>query len=92
MSDTVKRHVRWKVHNLHTDDPPAKNFRLIFLRNNLLTYYQDEIARPALKKIIESLAPDGFLIIGNHEKIPQDVAGIVSFPRHREIFQKFRKY
>lgn len=88
VSDFLKRGVLWKVHNLVTDVPPQRRFQIIFLRNNLLTYYQDEIKEPALGRIIESLAPGGFLLIGSHERLPAESQALVPFPHHPNIFQK----
>ncbi len=65
-------------------------FHLIFLRNNLLTYYQDELKKTAFKKVIYSLATGGFLIIGAHEKIPLGTPELLPFSRHPLIFQKGR--
>lgn len=46
-------------------DEPDSQFDLIFLRNNLLTYYLDEFKKPALGKVISHLFKGGFLIIGS---------------------------
>jgi chemotaxis methyl-accepting protein methylase len=83
----MKRGITWETHNL-LSDPCARQFQLVFLRNNLLTYYENESKAPAFQKIIDSLASGGFLVIGTHEKIPADVAGLVRFPGHPCIFQK----
>jgi chemotaxis protein methyltransferase CheR len=87
VSASLKEGISWKVHNLLTDVPPQRGFQIIFLRNNLLTYYKDEVKEPALGKIIESLAPGGFLIIGLHERLPES-ARLALFPHHPYIFQK----
>jgi chemotaxis protein methyltransferase CheR len=88
VSDFLKKGVLWKVHNLLTDVPPHREFQIIFLRNNLLTYYPDEVKEPALERIIESLAPGGFLIIGSHEKLPAQCQVLIPFPHHPYIFQR----
>ncbi len=87
ISDFLKKGVLWKVQDLLTDAPPQAGFQIIFLRNNLLTYYKDEIKKPAFGRITESLAPHGFLIIGSHEKLPES-GGLVPFPHHPNIFKK----
>jgi chemotaxis methyl-accepting protein methylase len=53
-------------------DPPGSGFHIIFLRNNLLTYYQSDLIKVPFTKIIDSLSPDGWLIIGSHEKLPDE--------------------
>ncbi|MBW1801906.1 MAG: hypothetical protein JRJ85_14370 [Deltaproteobacteria bacterium] len=65
----LKEGVIWKTHNflegfLHS------HFHLIFLRNNLLTYYEDELKVPAFRKIVSCLRTGGLIIIGSHEKMP----------------------
>jgi chemotaxis methyl-accepting protein methylase len=65
----VKTGISWQAQNL-LSDPPGTVFDLVFLRNNLLTYYNDQVKIPAMMKVIDSLAPGGFLIIGSHEKMP----------------------
>jgi chemotaxis methyl-accepting protein methylase len=36
VADAVKEGIRWGDHHLCRDDPPAKDFFVILLRNNLL--------------------------------------------------------
>ena len=49
---------------------PDRDFQIIFLRNNLLTYHQHWIIRPLFDNILNCLTPGGLLIIGAHEKLP----------------------
>jgi chemotaxis methyl-accepting protein methylase len=88
ISDSLKEGILWKIHNLFSEDPPRKGFQIIFLRNNLLTYYKDELQKSALRKILKSLTPGGFLFIGAHEKIPAEFSDISPFDDHRDIFRK----
>ncbi|MBW2002441.1 MAG: hypothetical protein JRI30_08005 [Deltaproteobacteria bacterium] len=64
---------------------------MIFLRNNLLTYYKDEIKQPAFQKLVNSLAHGGFLIIGSHEKLPFESNNLLPFHNQTSIFKKTRK-
>lgn len=86
VKDFLKEGILWREHDLLADDPPARDFHLLFLRNNLLTYYQPERRDPALAKILESLRPGGFLVIGAHEKLPSGFRELV--PCHPGVFQK----
>jgi len=88
VTDAVKEGVRWEVHHLCRDDPPAKEFSLILLRNNLLTYYQEGIRDPALSRVIDSLIPGGFFIIGAHEKLPLGYPVLLPFSGHPSICRK----
>jgi chemotaxis protein methyltransferase CheR len=87
VSDFLKEGIQWRVHNLLTGIPPRVESQIILLRNNLLTYYNDEAKEFPFGRIIESLAPGGFLIIGLHEKLPES-ARLAPFPHHPYIFQK----
>ena len=87
VSDFLKEGVLWRVHNLLSDVPPRTGFQLIFLRNSLLTYYKDEIKEQALGRIVESLEPGGFLIIGSHEKMSPS-GSLVPFPHHPDILKR----
>ena len=83
----MRHGIVWQVHHL-LSDPPGIAFDLIFLRNNLLTYYGDAVKIPAITKVVNSLAPDGFLIIGRHEKMPVEVDDLKPWEDSKIIFQK----
>jgi len=72
---SMKKGVIWQIRHL-LSDPPDAQFDLIFLRNNLLTYYLDKFKKPALGKVISHLSAGGFLIIGSHEKLPSNGFGL----------------
>jgi chemotaxis methyl-accepting protein methylase len=82
-----KKSIDWKVQDIFSDPPGAK-FDIIFLRNNLLTYYKEHLKAEGLKSIIKALVPDGWLIVGSHEKIP---AAISNMQRHNSIPWAYRK-
>jgi len=86
----LQKGIFWKVHNMLYDFE-ENNFHIIFLRNNLLTYYRDEIKQPAFQKVVNSLAQGGFLIIGSHEKLPAESKVLLPFGRQTDIFKKTRK-
>jgi len=81
------KEVVWKIHHL-LSDPPDSNFNIIFLRNNILTYYEDRLKKKAFEKILESLAPSGLLIVGSHEILPFETADLVCIAPHPFVFQK----
>jgi chemotaxis methyl-accepting protein methylase len=81
-----KRGIEWKVQDIFSD-PPGSEFDMIFLRNNLLTYYWAHLKIEGLKRVLKALAPDGWLIVGSHEKLP---SGISSVQRHNSIPWAYR--
>jgi chemotaxis methyl-accepting protein methylase len=87
VSDSLREGVVWREHNLLFDSPGTK-FHLVFLRNNLLTYYEEELEIPAFQGVLDSITRNGFLIIGSHEKIPAGNWGLVPSGLHPHVYQK----
>lgn len=83
----IKEGIEWKVHDL-VSDPPGTAFDLTFLRNNVLTYYKDEVRIPAVTKVVDHMAPGGFLIVGRQERMPMEPAGLKRWGDSATIFQK----
>jgi chemotaxis protein methyltransferase CheR len=79
--------VAWEIHYLLCD-PPGLNFDIIFLRNNVLTYYQDRLKKNALSNVLESLAPSGLLVIGSHETLPCERHNLVRVAPYPFVYQK----
>lgn len=65
----LKSNIHWEIHHLLTD-PPGSDYNIIFLRNNVLTYYRKEAQTRALSGILNCLSPGGLLIIGCRETLP----------------------
>jgi chemotaxis protein methyltransferase CheR len=86
--DELRACIRWQVHDITADAPPARDFHLVFLRNNLLTYYRKEIVEVALPAIVDCLAPGGVIVIGQKEKLPDFLEG---FRPHRSVSCLYRK-
>jgi len=83
----LKRDIVWAVHPFESG-PPGSRFDLIFLRNNLLTYYRNPKRKQILNGIIDALNPNGWLIFGAKERLPSgcpalDPSGFSSY-----IFRK----
>ncbi len=78
--------ISWRLHNL-LHDPPDQNFDLIFLRNNLLTYYEEALKTPAFQKVVGCLVPGGLLIIGSHEKLPLETNDLLPYSGYSYVFR-----
>jgi chemotaxis protein methyltransferase CheR len=87
---SLKQGIRWRVHNLSSKFDEF-NFHIIFLRNSILTYYNDELKQAAFQKVIDSLNNGGFLIIGTHEKLPFESGDLVPFGSQHYVFKKIRR-
>lgn len=77
----VKAGIEWRVQDLFAE-PPGVDFNIIFLRNNLLTYYKAPLREEGLSRVSKALIPHGWLVVGSHEKLP---AGAPIFRRHHSI-------
>ncbi len=62
--------IRWECMDVRLAASGDPSFRLILLRNGLLTYYKEAQWRTVLEAILKRLAPGGYLAIGSHERIP----------------------
>src|SRR5690606_31103060 len=66
---------------------PAGPFDLILCRNLVFTYFDLESQRRVLSKLAARLRPDGYLVIGAHESLPDGVSGFTPIPKSRLILQ-----
>jgi chemotaxis methyl-accepting protein methylase len=87
IKDHLKKDIRWQSHHLSTD-PPDRDFNMICLRNNILTYRRKEDQKKALPGILDSLSPGGLLIIGCHEKLPYNISFLRPMAELSYVFQK----
>lgn len=83
----IKQGIQWQVQNIF-EAPPGAAFDIIFLRNNLLTYYQDHLKKRGLHTVVGALAPNGWLIVGSHEKLPSERSDL---QRHKLIPWAFQQ-
>ncbi len=80
--------IHWIEHDFISESAPCKNFDIIFLRNNLLTYYEPPTKIRAFIQILAALRAGGFLIIGNNEEIPTQGLPLKLYSGYRCIFEK----
>jgi chemotaxis methyl-accepting protein methylase len=85
--NSLKEQIEWKQENLVLKTPEER-FHLIFLRNNLLTYYDETIKAPVFDKVLGCLIEGGFLVIGAHERIPSGARHLTPFVGGSCILQK----
>ena len=87
IKDQLKSRIRWAIHHLSTD-PPGRDFNIICLRNNVLTYYRQEAQKKVLYGILDSLAPGGLLIVGCNEKLPYQPQSLRPMAELSYVFTK----
>lgn len=69
---------------------PEGQFDLIFCCNMAFTYFDEALQRETAGAIIEKLVPEGFLVVGIHESIPQGVTHLRSWGK-RSFYQKIAR-
>ena len=88
LSTSLKRDIVWRQHNLVSEAPPSTGFHLVFLRNNLLTYYDKRLQIPAFGRVVSALREGGMLIIGDRERLPLESPQLVPVSSCPMIFEK----
>ncbi len=88
ISSGLKQGILWRLSDLIRDPPPSSPFHLVFLRNNLLTYYGPREQETALGRVVASLVEGGFLILGAREKPPSGKWPLIRCSAHPHVFRK----
>lgn len=87
ISEEMRKGIGWEQRDV-LQDLPDTIFDLVFIRNNLLTYYEGTIRDPAFHSLVQKVRPGGFLVIGAHEKIPEGANDLLPYPSHPCLFQR----
>jgi chemotaxis protein methyltransferase CheR len=88
IAEGLKPGIHWIYHDMLSGAPLPVCFDLIFLRNNLLTYYELPLKAPAFLRVVDALRWGGYIIIGNNEEIPSKEAPLKRCSGNRSIFVK----
>jgi chemotaxis protein methyltransferase CheR len=67
---------------------PARLFDLILCRYVAFTYFAVPLQRKVLASMLERLRPQGYFVIGTHERLPGDIPELASLAGAAQIFQK----
>ena len=86
----LREGIDWKVQDIFLE-PPGSGLDIIFLRNNLLTYYNDPFKEKGLTRVARALAPGGWLIVGSHEKMPAAGSNFRRYPCIPWAYRQERK-
>ena len=60
---------------------PDSAFRLLLCRNVVFTYFDEELQRETLDRLLTKLEPGGAFIVAPHEKLPADAPLEPWFPK-----------
>lgn len=76
VNQAFKKGITWEHHDFFSA-LPGTGFHAVFLRNSLLTYHSPGVQSMVLDRILQSLLPGGFLVIGCHETLPPQPLNLV---------------
>lgn len=66
----------------------AAHFDLIMCCNVAFTYFAPELQRQVLTRLLDTLLPNGFLVVGSHESLPDGFDALVPLAASPQIFRK----
>jgi chemotaxis protein methyltransferase CheR len=67
---------------------PIGPYHLILCRNLVFTYFDNDLQTAILDRIAKQLLPGGSLVIGTHESLPQNSAGLIQWDPNKTIYKK----
>lgn len=67
---------------------PAEIFDLVLCRNLVFTYFEEDLQRSTLDRMRAALKPDGALVVGIHERLPEGVRGFSEWSDKLRIYRK----
>lgn len=75
VKERFRRNIEFRMHNLVSDAMNEK-FDIIFCRN-VMIYFDDGLKLKVLELLRNSLNPDGFLVLGYYDMLPEKAKGII---------------
>ena len=79
--------VTFKVQDVRTALPDGP-FDLILCRNLVFTYFDEALQHTILKRLAARLHSGGALVIGSHERLPDDGASLSTWSKHHCVYRK----
>jgi chemotaxis protein methyltransferase CheR len=78
--------IQFRVKDIRVEFPNGP-FHVIFCRNLVFTYFNEEMQQQLVEKMIATLRPGGILILGKHEVLPLRAGALVSCGRNLGVYQ-----
>jgi len=66
---------------------PRRTFHLVLCRNLAFTYFEEQLQREVLRRIVDRLLPDGVLVIGKQESLPVAAEALAPSSRNLGIYR-----
>jgi len=84
--EPLRKHVRFRVHNLLEQPPHLGGFDIVLCRNVLL-YLSQEKKTAAFDRLASSMAPDGYFMLGAGETVIGQTKKLVADPKARGLYR-----
>ena len=88
--ESLRQRVEFARQDIRTTLPQL-SFDLVLCRNLVFTYFEPELQREVLDRVLERLRPRGVLVIGIHERLPQATTGLAPWPGASAVFRKLER-
>ena len=82
-----RRRIAFELQNVRRSLPDGP-FDLILCRNLVLTYFEPGLRQAVLTGLVERLQPRGALLVGVHERLPPDFAGLERWTGCRACYRR----
>ena len=86
IAEPLRKHVRFRVHNLLEPPPHLGGFDIVLCRNVLL-YLSPEKKKAAFDRIASSMASDGYFMLGAGETVIGQTDKLVADPKARGLYR-----
>jgi len=81
--------VEFQLQDIRTEMPEGP-FQLVLCRHLAFTYFDEDLQRTVLRRIAERLLPDGLLMTGKQEPLPEGQQEVVPYGRNLGIYRPSR--
>ena len=86
----ITDYVRFERHDIRTG-PLNGGFDMVLCRNLAFTYFADDLQLTSAEVLHQSLRDGGALVLGKHEKLPDQAAGFTVWSSPHRIYRKLEK-
>lgn len=91
LKDNVKENIEFLNQDVR-EEMPQIFFNIIACRNLVFTYYDLNLQKELVQRIIKKLLPGGILILGKNESLPGDYPELVQNNQCKLVYHKVRTY
>ena len=88
LKERFRKGIRLLKRDIRYDSVNNAPYDLILCRNLAFTYFDEGTQAKVLDKLVGVLRPGGFLVVGTHERLPDQGHGLVKHDKSKGIYRK----